>query len=110
MSDHDVATKYGTGRKTLKSYITGLTLSLIFTFCAFGLVVDHSMSTAFLYVSLAILAVLQLLAQVVFFLRLSASREGRWTSMPFILTLLIVVVVVGGSLWIMANLYYNMVS
>lgn len=105
----DSATNYGAGQKTLKSYVIGLSLSLLFTFVAFALVAQHSISTAALYISLSILALLQLFAQVVFFLRFNTSREGRWTLMPFLFVIVIVLVVVGGSLWIMFNLNYNMV-
>ncbi len=109
MSDHDGATQYGTGRKTFKSYVTGLTLSLILTLTAFWLVAKHTFTDKTLYISIAILALVQLFTQVVFFLRLNASSEGRWNLMPFVFAILIVSVLVGGSLWIMYNLNYNMV-
>ena len=102
------ATKYGMGLKTLKSYIIGLILSLLFTFTAFFIVGNHSFSTETLYIVLAVLALFQLIAQVVFFLRMTMNPEGRWNSMPFLFTILIVAVLVGGSLWIMYNLNYNM--
>ncbi len=109
MSEHTSTATYGTGRKTLKSYIIGLSLSLIFTFIAFGIVGHHAMANTAIYIALAVLAVSQLFAQVVFFLRLNASAEGRWTLMPFLFAILIVAVLAGGSLWIMYNLNYNMV-
>lgn len=113
MSEHNsqLATTINSGNspKTLKAYIYGLTLSAIFTFIAFGLVGSHAFSAKFTYVSLAILAIAQLAAQVVFFLRLNASREGRWNLMPFLFVIVIVLVLVFGSLWIMYNLNYNMV-
>jgi cytochrome o ubiquinol oxidase operon protein cyoD len=111
-SDHDVvATQYGTGKKTVKSYVTGLVLSLIFTFLAFWVVTDHSLPTAAIYIALTVFAVLQLIAQMYFFLRMSASNsEARWNLMPFIFIVLIVLILVFGTLWIMYNLNYNMVS
>lgn|SRR3990167_6568881 len=107
-SHGDIATKYGSGRKTLKSYLTGLILSLAFTLLAFLLVAKHALSVPHLYISLAVLAVLQLIAQVVCFLRMNASKEGQWNLMPFLFTIVIVLVLVVGSLWIMYNLNYNM--
>lgn len=109
-SHQDVATKFGTGRKTLKSYLIGLGLSLLFTLLAFWLVAEHALSNQALYVLLAVFAVCQLVAQVVFFLRITASKEGRWNLMPFLFTIIIVLVLVFGSLWIMINLNYNMVN
>ena len=100
--------KFGAGLKTLKAYMIGLALSLLFTFLAFGLVTDHRLSTETLYILLSVFAVAQLIAQVVFFLRFNMSPEGQWSTMPFIFTILIVLVLVFGSLWIMWNLNYNM--
>ena len=109
MSDHSVQTmKYGAKPKTLKSYLIGLFLSLIFTFIAFILVGKHLMGVAGLYISLTALAVAQLFAQVICFLRMNVSQEGQWNTMPFIFTFVIVGVLVGGSLWIMYNLNVNM--
>ena len=109
MSDHSATImKYGVKAKTLKSYLTGLFLSLLLTAASFSLVGKHLLSTTNLYIVLTILAVAQLFAQVICFLRLNVSQEGRWNTMPFIFTFIIVGVLVGGSLWIMYNLNMNM--
>lgn len=112
MSDHNVVSdmKYGAKAKTLKSYLIGLGLSLLFTFIAFTLVGEHMLSNEALYILITGLAILQLFAQVIFFLRLNTSPEGQWNSMPFFFTFIIVAVLVGGSLWIMYNLDVNMMS
>lgn len=100
--------KYGAGLKTLKSYMWGLFLSLLFTIAAFAIVTDHRLSVQTLYFLLTVFAIMQLLAQVICFLRLNTSSEGNWNTMPFLFTILIVLVLVFGSLWIMWNLNYNM--
>lgn len=100
--------KYGAKAKTLKSYMIGLSLSLILTFTAFICVGQHLLSSEGLYILITVLAVAQLFAQVICFLRLNMTGEGRWNSMAFIFTFLIVFVLVGGSLWIMYNLNVNM--
>lgn len=107
MADAQVM-KYGVKAKTLKSYLTGLSLSLVLTAVSFGLVAKHLLSTTNLYIVLTALAVAQLFAQVICFLRLNVSQEGRWNTMPFIFTFVIVGILVGGSLWIMYNLNMNM--
>ncbi len=98
----------GTGRKTLSAYLVGFVLSLILTFASFIVVGKHLLSTTHSYVVLAILALMQLFVQVVFFLRLNAGPEGRWNLMAFLFTILIIIVIVGGSFWIMYNLNFNM--
>lgn len=112
MLDHKSVSdmKYGAKIKTLKSYLIGLGLSLLFTFIAFAFVGEHLLSKEALYILITGLAVLQLLAQVIFFLRLNTSPEGQWNTMPFIFTLIVVGVLVGGSLWIMYNLNVNMMG
>jgi len=107
-NDQVVKLKYGAKLKTLKSYMTGLFLSLLLTFTAFILVGEHLLSNAALYITITALAVAQLFAQVLCFLRLNMTGEGRWNSMAFIFTFLVVFVLVGGSLWIMYNLNVNM--
>lgn len=96
------------GQKTLSAYVTGLVLCLILTFIAFGLVQQHAMSDIWLDASLAGLAIIQLIVQCVFFLRLNTSEEGRWNLLPFLFAILIIGILAGGSLWIMANLNYYM--
>lgn len=107
---HDIDSEYGTSKKTLTSYITGLILCILLTLAAFALVQKHLFTNRNIYISLAILAVVQLWVQVACFLRLNASREGRWNLMPFLLVIVLVGILVVGSLWIMYNCNYNMMN
>ncbi|MCA9327819.1 cytochrome o ubiquinol oxidase subunit IV, partial [Candidatus Saccharibacteria bacterium] len=54
------------------------------------------------------LAAAQLYVQSVFFLHLSAERKLRMTLWSTLFTIMVVVIIVVGSLWIMQNLNYNM--
>lgn len=110
MSDHTAAVKlkYGAKPKTIKSYVTGLFLSLIFTVASFLVVSIHKLDTAEIYVAVTVLAIAQLFAQVICFLRLNYTGEGRWNTLAFLFTFLVVFVLIGGSLWIMYNLNMNM--
>lgn len=98
----------GSGKKTLTTYLIGFLLCVVLTLIPFYMTAHHSISDKGLYIALAIFAVLQLFVQVTFFLRLNASAEGRWNLMPFLFALFVVLVLVGGSFWIMWNLNYNM--
>ncbi|MDP1574414.1 MAG: cytochrome o ubiquinol oxidase subunit IV [Coxiellaceae bacterium] len=102
--------RFGAKPKTLPSYIVGLFLSLLFTTIAFYCVEKHDLSVMNLYIVITGLAVLQLLAQVICFLRLNTTREGQWNTLPFLFTLIVVGVLMSGSLWIMWNLNYNMMN
>jgi len=108
MTKHAHTSSHGMGTKTLKSYITGLALCLILTAAAFGLVMGNVLPSSELYVAIGLLALIQLFVQVVFFLRLNATKEGLWNSMSFFFVIVIVVILVIGTLWIMYNMNVNM--
>lgn len=108
MSTQTTHLKKNKNLKTFKSYVIGFVLSLLLTLVSFYIAAKHTLPAQDLIGTLMILAVMQLVVQAVFFLRLNASPEGRWNLMPFLFVVLIVLVLVFGSLWIMANLNYNM--
>lgn len=108
--EHEITPEHASDRKTLSSYITGLLLSVVLTFMAFGLVGKRIISDKYTYIFLALLAVVQLIVQAVCFLRLNSSREGQWNLLPFLFSLFIIAILVCGSLWIMYNLNYNMMN
>lgn len=55
-----------------------------------------------------ILAVLQGMAQAIFFLHVLSERGTRWNLFVFASTISIIVVIVVFSIWIMNHLNYNM--
>ena len=97
-------------RGRLMSYVTGFILSMVLTLSAYGLV-THEVLSRTVVVSLIIgLALIQFVVQLIFFLHLSQESRPRWRLMVFLLMALIVAILVFGSLWIMQNLNYHMVS
>ena len=95
---------------SLWPYITGFVLAVLLTFSAYEVVVNHYMSGISLMVVIVVLAIAQLVVQLIFFLHVGRGKEGRWNFVAFLFTLLILVILVAGSLWIMYNLNYNMMS
>lgn len=89
-------------------YSVGFVLAVASTLLAYWLVANHVFSGTALVASITVLAVLQLVVQMVFFLHLGQGREARWNLTSFFFMLLILVIIVAGSLWIMHNLNYNM--
>lgn len=108
-SNHHPAT-----RGSFKSYVTGYLLSAALTLAAFLLVRQHvqsdheQFSHEFLTIAVLILAISQLLVQLLFFLHLGRERKPRWNLAAFGFMLLVLLIVVLGSLWIMSNLNYRM--
>jgi cytochrome o ubiquinol oxidase operon protein cyoD len=97
---------------TLTSYITGFVLSIVLTLAAFGLiqmheVTHHAFSThAALMLMFSVLAVLQLLVQLYFFLHLSKKQKTHWNVVVLGFALFIITVVVGGTLWILSSVQH----
>lgn len=98
---------------TLRSYITGFALSVILTLCTFGGVwlhtyTHHSFPTHPELMAIFVgLALLQLVVQLVYFLHIGSKHGAHWRVAVLGFAVFVVVVVVGGTLWIMSNLQYN---
>lgn len=93
---------------SVKSYMTGLVLSLILTIIPFAVVMSGALSVLTTVIVVAVTAVLQILVQLVMFMHMNTKADEGWNLMSFVFTLTILVLVVGGSLWIMQHLHLNM--
>jgi cytochrome o ubiquinol oxidase operon protein cyoD len=100
---------------TLSSYITGFILSLLCTFAAYALATHHvpafmaSLGGVAVVALIVVLAFAQFAAQSLFFLRLgSKGEDSREKLVIFGATTFIVLLLVGGSLWIMNTLNQRM--
>ena len=91
-----------------KTYITGFILSITLTLIAYFLVVDRLLSEMNLTNTVLLLALLQFLVQIYFFLHIGSEKGPRWNLAVLASTLSIIFIVIGGSLWIMHHLNYNM--
>jgi cytochrome o ubiquinol oxidase subunit IV len=98
----------GAGRGSLKSYLTGFILSLILTAIPFGLVMKSAWSVSATLAVVLIAGLAQILAHLHYFLHLDTSSAERWNVLALIFTILIMILFVGGSLWIMYDLNYRM--
>jgi cytochrome o ubiquinol oxidase operon protein cyoD len=94
---------------TLRSYMTGFFLSVLFTLAAFFAVTHHARAV-WVVPTIIILAFLQLITQLIFFLHLSKESKPRWNLFIFFTTIIGIAILVLGSLWIMNHLNYNMTS
>lgn len=99
---------------SLRAYIFGFLGSIGLTLTAYFLVSAHVGSGheifshgALLFWILA-LAVIQLMVQLLLFLHLGREQKPRWNLLTFASALSLILIVVLGSIWIMAHLNYNM--
>jgi cytochrome o ubiquinol oxidase operon protein cyoD len=112
-------------------YLSGFLLALLLTLLAFGLVGSwqnellqpinvilnkflsgkdavNKLPQWFSMGGIIILAVLQMMVHLRYFLHFGFSSRRRWNTLAFIFTLFIIVFMVGGTLWIMQDLKHQM--
>lgn len=95
-------------RGTSWSYVVGFVLSLVFTFIPYNLVVNQTVTGTVLLATILGFAFLQMLVQIIFFLHIGRGPKPRWNLYFFVSTFGLILVVVGGSIFIINNLHYNM--
>lgn len=95
-------------QRTIKAYVTGFILSLIFTFIPYFLVVNDSFKGTALLVTILGFGVLQMFVQLIFFLHVGRGPNASWNLYFLAGTAATILVVVGGSIVITHNLHYNM--
>jgi cytochrome o ubiquinol oxidase operon protein cyoD len=93
--------KTTTAPGTLLSYTCGFALSVLLTLAAFWVA---PLLGTYAAPAIVALAILQLLVQLVFFLHLGQEREARSAVSIFLFTLVIILILIGGTLWIMHDL------
>ncbi|PMB54358.1 Cytochrome O ubiquinol oxidase subunit IV [Coxiella-like endosymbiont] len=100
---------YETAKKKLSMYITGMILCMILILISFMTVMYTTLSKKTLLAIIFVSTFIQFIVQVIFFLRLNAKNEqSQMNLMSFLFTILILVVLIGGSLWILWSLDYRM--
>lgn len=92
---------------SFKVPVIGFMLSLLIIIAMYGLVTHEYLKAELLTWTLFGLGAVQALIQFIFFLHLGMESKPHWSTITFLFTLLIVFLVIGGSLWIMHNLDYN---
>jgi cytochrome o ubiquinol oxidase operon protein cyoD len=85
---------------SLKSYLTGFVLAAILTVIPFWLVMDHVIDDRMaLILVILVLAAVQILVHIFFFLHLSPRAEGGWNLLSLLFAAVLVVIVLGASIW-----------
>jgi cytochrome o ubiquinol oxidase operon protein cyoD len=98
----------GASRGSLKSYLTGFVLALVLTAIPFALVMTGAWSSPALIAGISSAGIVQILVHLHYFLHLDTSSAARWNVAALIFTFLIMVLFIGGTLWIMSSLNYRM--
>jgi cytochrome o ubiquinol oxidase operon protein cyoD len=93
----------------LAIYTIGLILAVDLTVTSFWVANTALLWTPGIPLGLAVLAIAQMGVHLVFFLHITTSQDNTNTVLALAFGILIVILVVAGSLWIMASLNENMI-
>lgn len=90
-------------------YVKGFIASLILTIIPFYFVATQSLPKDITYAILFGCAVIQVIVHFIYFLHMEIKTdEGKWNFVSLMFTVLVVLILIVGSIWIMLNLNVNM--
>ena len=100
----------GAGHGSMRSYVIGFVLSVVLTAAAFGLVMQQALGPTETIIAIAVLAFIQILVHLVFFLHMNTSSSQRWNVLAFGFPVMVAVILIGGTLWVLHNVGAHMLS
>jgi len=105
--DHDGHTSFVT-HYSMKDYAIGFVLSLVLTAIPFWLVMGNVLPPETTKYVIMGFAAVQFVVQMIYFLHMNSKSEGGWNMMALILTVVLLVIVLAGSIWVMSHMNANM--
>ncbi|MFT8675410.1 MAG: cytochrome o ubiquinol oxidase subunit IV [Acetobacter sp.] len=100
----------GESHGSVASYVIGFVLAVILTVLSFAVVSTHSLSPAGTLGALSVLALVQVLVHLHYFLHMGGSSEQRWNNIAFVFTVSFVAILIVGTVFIMTNTAAHMMS
>lgn len=93
---------------TIKSHLVGFVLALVLTATPFGLVAARALPPIQTFVVIVVTAIAQVVVHLRYFLHvdLKPSSQNKMAALGFAAVVLLILV--GGTLWIMFDRYYRM--
>ena len=101
---HDAGGSHG----SMKDYTIGFILSVILTAIPFWLVMAKVLPSAMTGYILMAFAAVQVVVHMIYFLHLNSKAEHGWSMMATIFTVIVLVIMMAGSIWVMYHMNANM--
>jgi len=95
---------------SLGSYAAGFVLSVLLTAGAFGVVLHGALDATTAMIAIAVLAFVQVIVHLVFFLHLNMSPGQGWNVLSLAYTVLAAAFLIFGTIWVMHNVGMLMMS
>lgn len=96
---HEQAASHG----SVKTYAIGFILSVILTAIPFWLVMGGEFNRQITLIGIVAFAVIQIVVHLKYFLHLNFTQEGRLNTFTFLFTAMVIVMLVGLSVWIITS-------
>ncbi|MGD9922307.1 MAG: cytochrome o ubiquinol oxidase subunit IV [Pseudorhodoplanes sp.] len=96
--------------RSVRPYLVGLALAVLLTAIPFGLVMTGAAPRHTTIVVIAVAAVLQVLVHLRFFLHIGFRTTPRENLIALAFAAVLICIMLGGSFWIMFDLYRRMME
>jgi cytochrome o ubiquinol oxidase operon protein cyoD len=93
---------------SLGKYILGYVASLVLTLAGLAMVVSHTVHGGVLLLGILLLAVLQVVVQLFWFMHVTEGDGPAWHSVAIMMGFFFTIIIVASSIWIMS--FHNIVS
>ena len=97
-------------RRELHSYIWGVSLALLLTFAPFALVFWSPISRFWLLIAIFVFAFIQMIVHFRFFLHIDPPKQNTNDLQLILFSSFIILLMAGGTIWVMANLAIRMMG
>jgi cytochrome o ubiquinol oxidase operon protein cyoD len=94
--------------RDLRDYVVGFVAAVGLTLAAFGLVIARPLSAGYTSLAICLLGLIQIAVHFRFFLHIDFARSHRDDLQLVLFTSLIILLMVGGSLWVLTDLHMRM--
>ena len=92
----------------LKAYVKGFVFALLLTIAPFALAMFRLLPEIPTLAVIAVMAVIQMWVHLYYFLHLDLSESKRNNLLSLMFAAVIIVLMAGGTIWILYNLHYRM--
>jgi cytochrome o ubiquinol oxidase operon protein cyoD len=96
--------------RSITPYLIGLGLAVVLTVIPFGLVAVGALPRFTTLIIIAVFAVIQILVHLRFFLHIGFTTTPRENLVALAFAALLICIMLGGSFWIMFDLYRRMMA
>jgi len=106
---HDHGHGESVPHSTMKGYVTGFILAVILTAIPFWMVMTGAIKdSGTLGLVILGLAGVQVIVHMIYFLHMDSKVEGGWSMLAMVFTLMLLVIMLSGSIWVMYHMNHNM--